>query len=272
MISERKPYQYYIKQFVCNDENNPALWTDEVFSELVDKNSVIGYLFRNKGNIAFGKNVITLNLYIINPQYYKGEIVDLTELQVAWEAMSDRDKMFKNPPIEQWLDTKREWCNKLAMNLVKKYGLEFDEAMSEIYLALLKAYDKSTVYVGNLAYIENAVNNNIRSNYRKDKKKLFLDNPRVISGEIAISREDEDDRPITLFDILSIEDEYYASKDFEELEETIDKMLLEEFSQREIEQIKTLPASFIPRAIYRRLIRWRQKHSIEEVMKIYEGR
>lgn len=276
MISTRKPNQYYIKQFVCNDNNNPALWTDESLSELVNKDSIIGYLFINKGEIVFGKEVITLNLYLMNPEYYNDEPVLLKDLRDAWNRITEQSEplniVFKNPPIQQWLDTKKEWCSKLATSLVKKYGLEYDEAMSEIYFTLLKAYRKMTVYVGNLNYISTAVNNNIKLIHRDEQRKLTLNNPNVYSGEMIIRGvRKNDDTMVTLFDMIPYEDSGYSECETKEFESLIDNLLSEEFSEREIEQIKKLPLSLLPASIYRRLLRWRKKHSIKEIMQIYEN-
>lgn len=262
-IKTRLPHQYQIIQLILNNIDFVNM-TDEEFSKLTKNEVVIGYLFRRVTE-KFGANRDTLNIYCINSKYCKqNEIVSLSDLQTNYKNWLNNCKVnsvssFKNPPVINWLDTKEQWVTKLAARISKTFNITFDDAKSHIYYAISKAYNKGTVYIGNLGYIERSAYNEVLMDIRYNKKRLNLDNEKVVSFDTIVPQEDEDTR---LSDVLGENDSGYNECEFNELKAILIKELSKAFSPREIEQILTLDnqATSLPYTIYRRLIQWRQKH------------
>lgn len=274
---EREASKYFIEQFIVDDTNNPSTWTEEEFKERTKDNLVIGYLFLVKEGVKFGPATRLLNLYLIKPKYYQSEpekIVVLSDLAKAWDTWMDhmfkgdeKFMCFQNPPIKEWLNTKENWCMKQADRIVQQWGWTFDDALSQVYWAVMKCYKKGHVYMGNLGYIITAINNSIGMDHRYNKNRLHGGNPLVVSGDQQAYQEDDsnDNACCSVWDTIGKDDPYYAEQDYKQFEADLRALMRADFSDREIDQIFTQRSGYLPMGLYRRLLKWRKKHSIKEL-------
>lgn len=279
-IKSKEPSKYYIEQIILTNEYNPGTWIEDknnipeaLFQSICKHDKLIGFLFSVKESVKFGVPTRVLNLYLIKPNYYDGPTVSLQELYDAWVDFSSRvihethhSKMivFKNPPIEQWIDTKENWCKKLATKIAEQFNWTFAEALSEVYYTVMKCYNKGHVYMGNLGYLQTAAYNNVRMTIRYNKNRLNQDSGRCESLEQVIG-ESDDGEAITLLDCLGVEDEQFKNLDREQFEKQCKDLLLKSFSEREIDQILKQKAGYLPMNLYRRLNTWRKQHSPSEL-------
>lgn len=275
MIKSREANKFFIKQFVISEEDeNPETWSKEFYEGLTKDNAIIGYLYKvtkPTALIAAGK---VLNLYLIKREYYDEAEVSRQELVDAWftflvkcETSKGHDiNVFKNPPAKQWLETKENWCKKLASKIAEQYHWSYDDALSEVYYIVLKCYNKGRVYMGNLGYIQTACTNSVLMSLRYNRNRLNGMNPKVQSFEVPVG-EDKDGAVITLGETLGVEDPFYAEHDAAEFREELMQVLRKSFSDREIEQIINQPQKgYLPMQLYRRLLKWRKEHSVKEFL------
>lgn len=273
MIKSREPNKFFIKQLVLSDDENPEVWTKEFYDELTKDTAIIGYFFNTTPGTSLLSEGKILNLYLIQRKYYKEKEVSRQELVDAWFNFLSKCKyekghkhmVFKNPPPKQWIDTKENWCKKMASKIVDQYNWAFDEALSEVYYVVLKCYAKEHVYMGNLGYIQTAITNSVLMCHRYNKNRINLSNPgRAVSTEEVIGH-DNDGNPMLLEDILGTEDPWYAEEDARCFEEEVKRVLRRDFSDREIEQIINQPQKgYLPMNLYRRLLKWRKAHNVSE--------
>ena len=167
--------KYYIRQYIINDISFQE-WKDNEYSKIKDDNIIIGYLFLNK-EFKFVQNTLVFNVYLINRKYYtKGEI-NLDIIEHDWELfLSNNEKsVFKNTPIECWLDTKDNWCKKMASEVSRTFNIRYDEALSYVYYGIMMAYNRPNVYMGSLNYIKRAIYNTVLKDIRYNKKRINSD-------------------------------------------------------------------------------------------------
>ena len=269
---KRSLNKYYIKQYIINDISFQE-WSQTNLSEILDKNKIIGYLFTTlepKLNEA-GK---ILNLFLIRKEYYDKPSIAIEVLAKDWELFlfksSNSNKnytsVFRNPPIDQWLDTKNNWCKKIAGELSKTFQMSFTEALSDVYLGIMQCYNKSNVYMGNLNYIRKTIYSIVLMRLRSNKSRLNLDNIMVCSLNTLIGT-DKDGNELTLIDIIPAEEDISEdSVDYQFTLAKIKQLLSDSFSPREIDQLITQRTVYLPVNLYRRLLTWRNKHSVEEVL------
>lgn len=267
MIPSRKAYQYKIVQFILSADNNPTMWDDDKLSELLKGEVVIGYLLRSKKS-QFSIPVHILNLYTIKSKYVETpdkvlKAEDLKNVFLQWLDSLVEDStsiMFRNPPIKEWMDTKENWCKKLAHKCVEKFNLPFDECLSTIYLSIVKCYNKGSVYMGNLSYIETAAKNDLKLKLRFWKNRLTGDSPNMMHLDAKVSEVTGNEDDITTFhELIGKEDPWYKGLDFECVKDEIISDLKEVFSKREIDQIINMPG-YLPMSLYRKLNKWRKTH------------
>lgn len=222
--------------------------------------AILGYIFsyKDKG--------LTLDLYI--SKLSKEGLSESSIIEDYYKFCKETNlkslRIFKNPDINEWIITKDNWCRSMARLMSKKYGLEFEEALSNIYFTISCLYNKNTVYMGNLKYISKAIESNIQKNYYANRNKLTLDNINVKSLYTTLNAGD-DDKLLTLEDVLGKEDNYYAESDFADTLEEIKASLRLVLSNREIEQILNLNGTgFLPKSTYNRLLEWRKKHKYSD--------
>lgn len=274
-IKSKELNKFYIEQIILGYNNTPDNWTEPQFQNICKHDKLIGFLFSVKKGVKFGEQIPILNLYLINSAYCNSEIITLKELQNQWlifcdkmlnESLISKMIVFRNPPIKYWIDTKENWCKKLAAKIAEQFGWSFDEALSEVYYTVMKCYNKGHVYMGNLGYIQTSVYNNVRMCIRFNKNRLNQQSRKCTSLDQTIA-ESEDGEAITLADCIGEDDKLFAELEFNEFKKDCENLMSKNFSKREIEQILTQKACYLPLNLYRRLINWRYRHSPVELEK-----
>ena len=251
--------KYRIINIVIDADNNPATWTENKLNEITHNEEVIGYFMKRTNKKD------TINLYTLPNKYCKDNYLTLDDLFLAYGQwliamrIKDNEKLvkFHNPPIQNWLDTKEQWIKKTANKLSKTFDKPFDEMLSHVHYAIIKAFSKDNVYVGNLGYIERSAYNEVLMELRNNKNKLLLDYEKVISLDDDY---EIDGTTHTLNDICGEDDPAFAEADFNETKNEITKVLSYTFSAREIDQIINSQGQ-LPLNLYRRLLAWRKTHS-----------
>lgn len=274
-MREREIHKYFIESLVINDENNPRMWDEADWSRITKGHAVIGYLFSTKKS-KFGVFGKTLNLYLINRKFYRKSEVSLNDLRSAEyefeqkcvqypnEKQFAKRMVFKNPPIEEWLATKDNWIAKTAKEFADGWQITYDEALSSVYFIIAEFYHRGDIYMGNLHYIYIGVLNKLRMKERHDKNRLYGKN--VISGE-SPRYVDKDGNVESWFDTIGTEDPKYLERDYNDFVDDLKRYMSKDFSPRELDQIFTVPqVSLLPQNLYHRLLRWRSKHTKQEVL------
>ena len=272
MIKSRELQKFYIKQFILND-NSLQEWIEANWNHIITDNAIIGYLFRVKQGVNFNQPAYVLNLYLIKREHYLGNEVTQSMFASAWKLffnnINDKElhnkSVFLNPPIENWLDTKNNWCKKLAGKIATKFDWTFDEALSEVYLSIMKCYRRGDIYMGSLNYIERSVITSVLMAIRYNKNRVNLDSGLACSLNTSLGL-DNNGVDITLADVIK-EPESLSEDDIEYKSclAAAKRILRPTFSEREIEQILTQKPGFLPRPTYSKLLRWREHHKIGEI-------
>lgn len=268
----RNSNKYYIEEFTLSNTNNPLTWTEESLLDALKGAKIIGYIFIVKENSSY-----RLNLYLIHSGAY--DSVSLSELQIAWtqfinklitEKSKNKRIVFKNPPLDEWIKTKENWCKQEAYKITKKFNWEFDEALSQVYWVIVKLYQKKTVYMGNLGYLQTAIMNSILRHHRFMRNRLVLGHENVVSGDQWVKLSADDDTLVTVFDTIGVEDPYFAEQEYLDFEQEVRELMRDKFSDRELDQIFTQRSGYLPMNLYIRLLKWRAKHNIKEFVNQYE--
>lgn len=260
---------------ILTQDNNPLKWTNDDLMTITKHAVVVGYILKNKSKTSNEPNPV-LNLYVISGANLSDptKIIDLHSLQsifLQWiESLAEDPKsyMFRNPPLEEWLNTKENWVKKTTYKLSQSYNRPYDECMSTLYMVILKAYNKATVYLGNLHYIVVAVNNELKLEHRFMLNRLHGGHPEAIHLDAVPS-----DFNAGLQDSISSLHEIIGGPTFADFEEDRNHAIWEEilddlkkeFSPREIDQIVNTPG-FLPNTLYRKLIKWRKTHKREDYL------
>lgn len=273
-IKSKEISKYYIKQLILSDDNNPDNWNESDFNIICEYDNCIGYLFSVKEGVKFAPPARILNLYLIKQEYFPNKLVTIEEIKEKYdlfvykcntEIHHSRLNVFRNPPIEQWIDTKENWCKKLAGKISKQFKWTFEEALSEVYLTIMKCYYKPHVYMGNLGYIQKSVYNNVLLQLRYNRIRVNQDSKLCLSLDAEYENDDGD--TVTLKELLGKDEEGYKEIEYQDFEKDVKELLLNSFSEREIEQIFNVRAGYLPMNLYRRLIKWRGKHKPSELYK-----
>lgn len=277
-IKSQEVNKYYIEQILLNEDNNPEKWSEKFYKENICHNDkCIGYLFNLKESTKLASSIKVLNLYLIKPEYYLDDGVTLEEVIEklrefntnceSQKVYNRKMNVFKNPPIKQWLDTKENWCKKLANRIMQQFNWTFDDALSEVYFTVVKCYAKGHVYMGNLGYIQTAAFNEVKMAFRVNKNRLNLEFGNCESLDQILHEGGEDYENIILGDVIKADkDEELREFEFKEFEQDCKNLLLKSFSQREIDQIINQRAGYLPIQLYRRLSKWRAQHSRKELI------
>ena len=265
--------KFYIKQFVITKDSFQE-WADNHYNKLKGDNAIIGYLFSKQEKCAFNLPIYVMNLYLIKRSCYKGTETNLDGLNLAWELFFNKCKtkndkhitVFSNPPIEQWLDTKDNWCKKMATEISRTFNWTYDDALSETYEAILKCYGKGTVYMGNLNYLKKSIYNSVLMVLRKNYIRLNGDSGKVVSLD-SVFGSDPDGNDILLSDVIVAEEDVSEERfAYQNFLGCVKDLLKDTFSEREIDQIISYKPACLPTNLYKRLLAWRQRHSQEEVL------
>ena len=271
-LKSKFAHKSYIKQFIIN-EISPEEWIDKYYSDLTENDAIIGYLFSVKEGTAINSEAKVLNLYLINRNYYNGQEVTKYNLLHSWglflikittEANHKNKNVFLNPPIQQWLDSKDNWCKKVASQLSRQYNWTFEEMLSEVYYAIMYCYSKGTVYMGNLGYIRTAINNSVLMTIRHNKNRINQDSGLAVSLDTIVTT-DSDDESLTLMDMIDNNEVIDADIEYNELKTKITNALKDHFSDREIYQLLNIKPIFLPMNLYRRLLEFRHTHKLEDI-------
>jgi|LGOV01.1.fsa_nt_gb hypothetical protein len=266
MIHSRKPEQFHIVQEILTTTNSPTTWTDISLSKKLKGEVVIGYLFKSIKS-QFDTWTRVLNLYTISEEYLtnKRKVIPLCTIQntfLQWLeslAEDEHSKMFRNPPVKEWMDTKDNWIKKLSHKLSLKYKKPFEDCRSSVYYTIMKCYSKGHVYMGNLSYVSKAAENDIKLDYRFMTNRLTINHPAVVSFEQHTGGNKDGTDELKIIDLVGTVDPYHKESDFEELKADIIKDLRHVFSPREIDQIINA-RGYISMTIYRKLLKWQKAH------------
>ena len=166
------------------------------------------------------------------------------------------------------MDTKQNWIRALCSKIHQKYGTDIDEALSTAYMTILKLYNKANVYLGNLHYLEIAIYTSIKKEHAYMRNRLTGQHPDAIHldatpGEFTLSIEND----VTSFHEIITAPTWETEEEqrYAEIWENMKEDLKEEFSEREIEQI-TKSYNHISQSLYRRLLKWRKTHNLEDYL------
>jgi hypothetical protein len=268
VIRVKDERKFYIEQFVLSEDDNPLKW-DESLAQAKGA-IIIGYLFSAKEAKLYGE-VVTLNLYLVNKRYAMNVVsLTLKDLQIGYLKLYAEDLrfVFHNPPIDYWINTKENWCKKLATKMSEKYRVTYDEALSEVYFAIAEIAQKPNVYLGNLGYIQSTVNNNFLGNMRFNRKRLSGDTPGILYLDEEL---DTDDGLSTAHDFIGNEDPDMNALINGGFGEYALTELKRSFSKREVDMILEWSSSMLPKSIYKRIWAWRKKNSQDELRRRYEN-
>lgn len=252
--------------------NNPTKWTDFDLLRLTNNQTVVGYILKNESKTTTPQPV--LNLYTINSNHLSepDKIISALTLKnvfLQWlESLVEDSKsyMFRNPPLEEWLETKQNWIKKLTAKLALSYNKTYDDCLSTLHMTILHCYNKADIYLGNLHYIVVAVNNNLKLEYRYMLNRLHGNHPDAVHLDAVPSDFNAalDDSISSLHEIIAgVEDPYFKDERSEDRRKSILDDLREEFSEREIDQIVNMPG-YLPMSLYRKLLKWRKTHKRED--------
>ena len=263
----------FIKTIPISLENNPMTWNETEYYNIIEANTVVGYL------LSIKQNIMSMNLYLLPANsFYEGNLASvqltLTELKNAFlqwlEVLitSPDSFQFRNPPLDLWLDTRLNWINALCVKVHNKYGTDISDALSTAYMVILKLYSKGKVYIGNLHYLEIAIYTAIKKEHHYMRNRLTGGHPDAIHldatpGEFTQSI----DNDVTSFHEI-ITAPTWDTEEEQRYDEIWTKMktdLQKEFSEREIEQICKGNA-YMPMPLYRRLLEWRKNHDLEDYL------
>ena len=266
----------FIKTIALSPTDNPLTWDNSTYTKLIENNIIVGYLLSIKPT---GQNEnMSLNLYLLPPNtFYEGnlDLIELTHttlksafLQWLETLSTDSHKFqFRNPPLDLWLDIRLNWINALCIRIHQRYGTDVGEAQSTAYMTILKLYDKGNIYFGNLHYLEIAIYTAIKKEHAYMRNRLTGKHPDAIHldaspGDFNLSIDDAvaDFHEIIMAPTWETEEEQRYNEIWENMKED----LKEDFSEREIEQI--CKGSAIASSLYRRLLKWRKEHHIDEYL------
>lgn len=261
-----------LKSIVLDLENNPVVWTPSKLTELVHGNVVVGCLVKNTSRT--GDLTPVLNLYYIDDSKVLNKATILTQPVLGnifkqWlEAIIEDEKsfMFRNPPLDLWLDTKDNWVKKITIKLSTMYTTPYDDCLSTVYDTLVKCYNRGDVYMGNLNYLSTAIHNNIKLDYRYLKNRWHGGHQDAIHLDANVSdfNASADEGVTTLHEIIGGQLDHDPVEQREkDMLSTIMSDLKREFSPREIDQIINHQAT-LPMTLYRKLLKWRKEHTRED--------
>ena len=272
MNRARSLNKYYIKQYVINDISCQE-WMTANWDELSKDNKIIGYMFTKQAINAFTEGHI-LNLYLLNRQHNSPTEISKEKFTSDWELFllscktSNKVYVYVNPPVENWLDTKGNWCRKVASELSNSFKVTYEDALSTVYYNVMLCYNAKDIYMGNLNYIKQHIINYMLNDLKRKRCRVNQDSGLAISMNTPIGC-DNDGKEITIEDTL-YEEEYEdeESLGYQSTLECCKRVMSDRFSPREIDSIIQFNGSqtFLPRETYAKLIRWRAEHTPEEVL------
>jgi len=261
-----------IVSFTLTQNDNPFKWAESDLSRLTDNQVVVGYILRT---IKIETEIASLlNLYVVDHDDVTdtNKIITLQGLKNVfsqWLECLVEDPntfLFRNPPLDKWLETKENWIKKITHKLSLAYSKAYDECLSSLYTTILHCYNKENVYMGNLHYLIVSVNNRIKIEHRYLRNRLQGEHPNAIHLDAVPSdfNGSLEDSISSLHEIIGgAEDPSVQREKTLEVFSAIKADLLEDFSEREIDQIINSPG-YLPNTLYRKLLKWRKSHKRED--------
>jgi len=264
----------HILSVMLTSDNNPLKWTDKDLSRITNRHSIVGYLLKTVKINTESHSV--LNIYVIKPELVSenDKVINaqlLRNVFMQWlESLIEDPKsyMFRNPPLDKWLETKQNWIKKVTGKLASSYNKTYDDCLSSLYTTILHCYNKSDIYIGNLHYLVVAANNRLKVEYRYMLNRLSGEHPNAIHLDACPSDFNGglENSVSSLHEIIGgAEDPYIRDDRNREMMEAIKADLREEFSEREIDQIVNAPG-YLPNSLYRKLLKWRRTHKREDYL------
>ncbi len=263
-----------IKTIKITDDYHPMTWTNETLDSFIEDNYIVGYLFVSKNN-----SISAINLYLapidrLHKIYKSTDIITLDILQVAFIqwlellTIDSKSYQFRNPPLQLWLETRLNWIHSIAIKVHQKFGTDVTEALSTAYMTILTLYKKTNVYIGNLYYLEIAIFTAIKKEHAFMKNRLSGNHPNAIHLDASpgeFNRSIQND--VTSFHEIITAPSWKSEEEkrYDEIWAAMELDMREEFSEREIDQIKRGNVHMnIP--LYRRLLKWRKTHKKEDYL------
>lgn len=250
-------------------EPNLLEWSEiDLFNIVGKDNIIVGYILKPKSTR------FSLTLYITYYKYVSDvdRVVTLSDLKIIYKqwqeslTMDPNSFMFRNPPLDLWLETKLNWVKKISYQLSESYNKPMDECMSTLYMTILNCYNKSNIYLGNLHYIIIAAHNAMKLEHRYMLNRLYGNHPLAIHLDAVPSdfNASLDDSVASMHELIDgLTDAFYEEERDKAAVEELLLDLQEEFTTREIDQIINTP-SFLPKSLYRRLLKWRKTRKLED--------
>ena len=139
----------FIKTIDITIDDNPSTWTEANLAKYIDFDelAIVGYFFKNQNKNDNSNLSLSVNLYLINKKRAEPEhIITLNQLNnvfLQWvESLMENNKsfMFKNPPLDLWLETKNNWIKKLTNKLSVAYNRPYDECYSSVCFVITRLY------------------------------------------------------------------------------------------------------------------------------------
>ena len=259
---------------ILTRDHNPARWTNEDLMKLTGKRVVVGYIFKPVKVVPELQSL--LNLYVIDRDALNDthQVLDAVLLQSAFlqwlESLTEDPKsfVFRNPPLDKWLETKDNWIKKVTGKLAESYTHTYDECLSALYTTILHCYNKGDIYIGNLHYLVVSVNNRIKVEHRFMKNRLCGAHPNAVHLDAVPSDFNDglEDSISSMHEIVGgVEDPSIEQERRREMFRAIRKDMCDEFSEREIDQIMRSPG-YLPNTLYRKLLKWRKTHKREDYL------
>ena len=262
----------HIITVVLTSTDNPFTWTNTKLSQLTNNQVIIGYILKP---IKLESNLQSLlNLYVIDEDSLSDsdKVIDLQFLKnvfAQWLESLVEDPicyMFRNPPLDKWLETKENWIKKVTGKLSVAYHTTYDDCLSSLYTTILYCYHKENVYIGNLHYLIVSANNRLKVEHRFMRNRLYGGHPNAIHLDALPSDFNGalENSISSLHEVIGGEEDSSIQKEKNlEIFDAIKTDLLNDFSEREIDQIINSP-SYLPNTLYRKLLKWRKTHKRED--------
>lgn len=207
-----------------------------------------------------------LTLWLIDKdEVTSNSFVSLNELTDAYTKLINTNSkyLYRNPPLDLWFLSHKQWCIKLAKYLASKYNRSFDETLSDVYFYICREYNKNN-YVGSLNWLFKACESNIKIIIRdnnRDKRRAFID----ADSLDRILNDGSDDDEICLGDLIPGDTYTFDEHRYNKLISLLKKSLLDYgFSKNEAILIIDCKGSLLTKNRYCRFLKWRKEHLIKE--------
>lgn len=249
-----------IKQIKINEDAIHNLSITDFYEKYCDFMYPVGFCISKEKLTLWliDKDEVTSNL---------NSFVDINELADAYDKLivTDSKYLYRNPPLDLWFLSHKQWCIKLAKHLASKYNLNADETLSDVYFFICREYNKNN-YVGSLNWLFKVCESNIKMMIRDNNR----DKRRTIIDADSLDRtfnEGSDDDEICLGDLIPGDTYVFDERRYNKLISLLKKSLLDYgFSKNEAILIIDCKGNLLTKNRYSRFLKWRKEHLIKEFM------